>query len=43
MNPVIHGLGVALMVVKHRLIAALSALARGSVPVEPVEKKQIAV
>jgi len=42
MNPVIHGLGVALMVVKHRLIAALSTLARSGVPVEPVEKKQIA-
>jgi hypothetical protein len=42
MNPVLHGLGVALMVVKHRLLGALSALAGSAVPIEPVEKKQIA-
>jgi hypothetical protein len=33
MNPVIHGVGVALMVVKHRLIAALDALAERVAPV----------
>jgi O-antigen/teichoic acid export membrane protein len=42
MNPVLHGLGVALMVVKHRLLGALSALAGSAAPIEPAEKEQIA-
>jgi glycosyltransferase involved in cell wall biosynthesis len=33
MNPVLHGVGVALMVVKHRVLAALKSLAGNTVPV----------
>jgi hypothetical protein len=32
MNPVLHGVGVALMVVKHRALAALNTLARNTSP-----------
>jgi glycosyltransferase involved in cell wall biosynthesis len=37
MNPVLHGVGVALMVVKHRALAALNALLGNATPVENKE------